>query len=134
MVHRRQLGAVIAGRLFVLDLGWRGCKFMSTFSSQLLRRGARLDSVRTTVVADAVDVHIIHDGLVVHVVHIGDVYVIDCTIVVKVAATPVSAVKTGARIAEAVVNASVKADRRPPEAWVPVIQTRRKAPVARCPK
>lgn len=105
----------------MLDLRRGSGDVVPSLGGQLLRRRPRLNSVRTTVVADAVDVQIIDDGLVVHVVHIGDVYVIDCTVVVEVTATPVSAVITETRIAKAIVNASVKADRRSPETRVPVI-------------
>ena len=134
MVHRRKLGAVIAGRLLVLRLGRRSGKVLSPLSSHLLGCGAGLDAMRTAVVTDAADVDVIDNSLVVHVVNVCDVHVIDGAIVVEIAAVPVSAVVAETWIAKTVVNAAVKSHGWPPETWVPVIQSRRKSPVAGCPK
>ena len=134
MVHRRKLGAVIAGRLLVLRLGRRSGKVLSPLSSHLLGCGAGLNSMRTAVVTDSVDIDVIDDSLVVHVVNVCDVHVIDGAIVVEIAAVPVSAVVAETWITKTVVNAAVKSHGRPPETWVPVIQSRRKSPVAGCPK
>lgn len=134
MIHRRKLGAVIASRLLVLRLGRRSGKVLSPLSSHLLGCGAGLDAMRTAVVTDAVDVNVIDNSLVVHVVNVCDVHVIDGAIVVEIAAVPVSAVVAETWIAKTVVNAAVKSHGRPPETWVPVIQSRRKSPVAGCPK
>ena len=106
----------------------------SPLSRHLLRRGARLNSMRTTVVAGAVNVHIVNHRAVVHIVNVGDVHIVDCAVVVEVMAAPVSTPVADAGVTEAVVNATVESDGRSPVAGVPVVQSGGKSPVARRPQ
>ena len=101
----------------------------------LARVGHAPDAVRTAVVADAAVVDVVDHYVVrIHVgdmrdVHIGHRAVVEVAVVV-----PVAAHETDADITEAVVDAAVEADVRPPVAGVPQIDAVHETPVARRPQ
>jgi hypothetical protein len=75
-----------------------------------------------------------NDRAVVDVGDAVDVDAVDRTVVVEVIAVPVAALVAEAGVAEAIVNATVEADVKAPEAAVEAIAATVEAPVARCPE
>jgi hypothetical protein len=118
LVHCSPLLWVVARSFLMLSLSsYRRSMFLS-LNRFLLRRSTRRDSTVAAVVADAVHRGVVDHGGVVNVVDVGDIYVVDGTIVEKVAAVPTSAFIAIAEIAESVVDAAVESDMRTPVANV----------------
>jgi hypothetical protein len=61
-------------------------------------------------------------------------YVDDCAIVEKVASPPVAAFVAPAAVAVAVIDSTIKSDRRAPIAGVPKIHAFPESPISRCPQ
>ena len=101
--------------------------------SEFFRRGAGADTAIAAIVADAGRV-VVDDGGVVDVVNLRDVDVVDAAIVVEVVVFPAASFIAMAKIAEAVVDASVKTDHRSPIAFVEGKGSSIPSPVAGCPK
>jgi hypothetical protein len=76
----------------------------------------------------------VDDGSVINVVNNRRVYVRDSRVVEILAAAPIAAIESGARVTESVVNATVEADNRTPVPSVPGIKAIRKAPIAGSPE
>src|SRR5260370_28011097 len=99
----------------------------------LLRSGPRADAAVAAVEADTgIVVH--DDRLVIDIGHVGDVHVSDTTVVEKSVTSPLPAEKADARVAKAVLDATVEADVRTPVAAVPSIESIIPTPVARSPE
>src|ERR1700722_2676748 len=81
----------------------------------LLRRGPLRSSTRPAVIGDPIHCFVNH-RFVVHVVDVNYIYVRDGTVVEKVSPVPTSAHKANAKVAEAVIDSTVEADLRTPEA------------------
>ena len=135
MVDGGKLSSVGAGRAFVLHLCTHGCGMRLVQRSQFRGPRTHLDSTRSAVET--------HTGIcpavpanraVVHVVYDGDVDVIDRSVVVEVATTPITALVAEADIAKAIVDAAIVADVPAPIAAVKAITVIPKAPVAGGPK
>jgi hypothetical protein len=85
----------------------------------------------------AVEAHssaVIDDCLVVRVVDDRRVHTIDRSVVVEVAAIPISTIVPGAVISEAVIDSAIEADIRPPIAGVPEICPVPPTPIAGSPE
>jgi hypothetical protein len=134
LIPRNKLGGVTPCCLLMLHLSRRRGYMPLPLSRELRRRWLRLNSTGSSVVGDTSYVDIIGHGLVINIGDIGNVYVIDRAIVVKVAATPISAIVTIAGVAESIVNTAVKANAQPPVAGVPPVKSTRKTPIARRPE
>lgn len=94
-----------------------------------------IHATRSAVVTDAGHVDVVVDSrLVVHVVNYCRIDICYASVVIEVAASPVPAVVTAARIAVPIINAAVVADLRSPVALVPVVGVILKGPVARSPQ
>ena len=101
----------------------------------LARVGHAPDAVRTAVVADAAVVDVVDHHIVrIHIGDVGDVHIGHGTVVEVAVVIPVAAHETDADITEAVVDAAVEADVRPPVAGVPQIDAVHETPVARRPQ
>src|SRR5580700_3460517 len=101
--------------------------------SFLLSSGPRADAAVAAVVADTgIVVH--DDRLVIDIGHVGDVYVSDAPVVEKSVTSPLTAEKSDARVAKAVVDATVKADVRTPVAAVPNVESIIPTPIAGSPE
>jgi hypothetical protein len=101
--------------------------------SLLLRSGTGADSAVATVIAD---VRVVVDDyrFVVDVSDVGDVNVVHAPVVKVAVALPISAIKTTAGVAKAVIDTAVKSDVRTPVSIVPVIETVVPTPVSGSPK
>lgn len=130
MISRREHGAILAGRVFMLGLGGkrglvgfaRRCRFGCG--------GVGSDSAGAAVVSDVR--FVVHDHRAVHV-HVGDVDGIDVHdggVVEESAVAPFSTEKADAAIAEAIVNATVKTDVRAPVTGMPGVKATAPSPVA----
>jgi hypothetical protein len=64
----------------------------------------------------------------------GSIYVRNFSVVEVLAASPVAAIESSARVAEPVVDSTVETNGRPPVADVPYVKAVRKSPIPRCPK
>src|SRR5579864_5254509 len=84
----------------------------------LLRRGTRRDSSVAAVVADPVHGCVIDYGGVVNVVNVGDVDVVDGTVVEKASAFPASAFVAFTEVAESVNDPAIETNPRPPIAFM----------------
>src|ERR1700689_821751 len=86
----------------------------------LFRGGrARGNSTISAVIADVVVRGVVDHGFVVDIVKIRAANVIHRAVVVEASVIPISALITETAVAEAVVDASVKADIRTPVAFIP---------------
>src|ERR1700722_19591451 len=83
----------------------------------LLRCRARLDTAVAAVIADSI-LRPVYDCSVVDIVYLGDVHIHHSSVVEKVSAVPAAACEAHAEVTEAVINAAVEPDMRPPEALV----------------
>ena len=101
--------------------------------SLLLRRGPRFDTASTAVVAHACFGDIGHRR-VVGVVNYGGVYVSDICVVGKVTTFPATPFITDTAVAEAVIDATVEANLRPPISFMENECTSAPAPIPRGPK
>ena len=135
LVVLEELPAIGAGRAREVTLRGGGRDVGFVARGGLARVGHAPDAVRTAVVADAAVVDVVDHYVVrIHVgdmrdVHIGHRAVVEVAVVV-----PVAAHETDADITEAVVDAAVEADVRPPVAGVPQIDAVHETPVARRPQ
>src|SRR5262245_2319351 len=102
--------------------------------SLLLRRWLGLEAVRSTVVADVGHGDIIDHGLAVDVGDLDRTEARDGGVVDENAVPPVAAVVADPGIAEAIVDAAVEADPRPPISSAPHIDTVVPGPIARGPQ
>src|SRR5215469_17509669 len=112
VILRGEVLAIPAGHVFMLAL--RGQRRGVFFSREgfFLRAGMRLDAALAAIERDMILVH--YNGLRVDVGHAGDADVGDRAVVEERAAAPFAADKSDATVAESIVDATVKADVRPP--------------------
>src|ERR1700739_1658742 len=91
-----------------------------------------VDSTVSAVIADGGMV--VDDGFVVRVMDVGEADVIDRSVVVEIATSPISAGVTNTGVAEPVINAAVEADVGSPVASVPCIHAFSPSPISRRPE
>ena len=130
-----QLTAIPLGSLKVLLLQLRGLDVTLAIGLYLVAAWADWNAAVAAVKADAVVV-IVHDGYVVRVdvVNAGSAEVADAGVVEEAIATPLAALEARAKVAEAVVDASVEADVRAPVAGVEAVETGIPGPIGRGPE
>ena len=123
VVHRSQQSSVGAGSLLMSGL-FRSHRDMVLASSRHFPRSRTSGcSARAAVETNPVDRSVVVDDRgVVGVVYHGDVYVGYGAVVIVSAAPPVAAEEADARVAEAVVNATIEAHFRSPVARVPDVE------------
>jgi len=119
--------------LLVLNLRADGRLVSFVHGSLLLRSGSSADSAVATVVAD-VRIVVDDDRFVIDVGYIGDVNVVHAPVVKEAVALPISAIKTIAGVAKAVIDATVKSDVRSPVSIVPTVEAIVPTPVSGSPK
>jgi len=119
--------------LLVLNLRADGRLVSFVHGSLLLRSGSSADSAVATVVAD-VRIVVDDDRFVIDVGYIGDVNVVHAPVVKEAVALPISAIKTIAGVAKAVIDAAVKSDVRSPVSIVPSVEAIVPTPVSGSPK
>src|SRR5262249_21472200 len=88
----------------------------------------------TAIVAQVGYVRVVDHRLGVDVVNRGRAEIVDGAVIAEDAVLPVTALIADAHIAEAVIDAAVKPDMRPPIASMPDIRAAAPAPVARRPE
>ena len=121
------------GLLHMLGLGGNGTNM------PVMRRGffgggrSRRESTLAPVVADPAHRRVI-DGRVIDVVDVVDIHVQYGTIVEKMSVVPTPTVKANSKVAEAVVDAAIKPDGRPPIAIVENETSAAPAPISGCPQ
>jgi hypothetical protein len=127
-----ELLAVAGSLALILELcrHWWGAR--TAHGYELCGLWASRKAAAASVVGDTVVVD--DDGAVIDVGDAGYVDAIDGAVVVEVIPVPVTAVVARACVAEAVVNASVEADVRTPEAWIEAVAVAKEAPVGRGPE
>ncbi|MNS10581.1 hypothetical protein D3C72_420990 [compost metagenome] len=141
MVHERlrraalvvvvELRAVAAGIAYVAALHVGGRRMAVIARGQFARVRRASNAIGAAVIADTSVIDVVDDhGVVVHVGDAGDVHVGHRAVVVEAVALPVAAHIPQPHIAEAVVDAAIKADVGAPIARVPHIQAIGEAPVA----
>src|ERR1700693_3700880 len=118
MVHGRELIAIAPCRALLTHL--RGsCRYvLVAIRSHFSGRWTCNNSAAAAVVAHAIHIAIVHYGFVVHVVNVVHVDVVHRAVVEEMPAVPVATFVTETAVAEAVVNAAVKADMWAPETTV----------------
>jgi hypothetical protein len=137
--HRRpslvdviELLTVLGGFALVLKLGGHRWNARAAHGCDLSRLWPHGDAASAAVVGDA--------GVVVDddsaVVDVGDVDVdaVDGAIVVEVVAVPIAAMITDAGVTEAIVDATIEANMKAPEAAVKAVSSAVEAPVAGSPE
>src|SRR5579859_1731017 len=130
---------ITAGDHLVLDL-FAGRGHMRLACGSDFRGVGHQTRAGTTGVAEVIggrathDIDVVDDGLIVSVVDDVDVDVVDGRVVLESIAGPAATVVTLADVAEAVVDAAVEADVRPPVAGVERVRTAGESPEARRPE
>jgi hypothetical protein len=127
-VHVVELLTVLLRFVLVLDLGGHGRDSGTAHGFDLGRPRSVSDAASASVVGDA-GVVVDDDGAVVDVGDV-DVDAVDGAVVVEVVAAPIASVIADAGVAEAVVDAAVKADVGTPEAAVEAPASVVPAPIA----
>lgn len=128
VVELRTVAAGVA-HVAALHVGGRRVAVMARGQFARVRRAP--DAIGATVVADASPINVVDDhGVVVHVGDARDVHVGHRAVVVEAVALPVAAHIPQAHIAEAVVDAAIKADVGPPITGIPHVQAIRVPPVS----
>jgi len=98
-------------------------------------RRASLDAAPAAIETDSVNSRVVIDHrCVVNVAHHGGVDVGHASVIEILPTSPVTAIKAGACIAEAIVNSAIKTNHWSPISGVPQIEPVGKTPVARCPQ
>jgi hypothetical protein len=132
-VHVVELLAVLLGFALMLELGRHGRNSRSAHGFDFGWPWPIGDAASASVVGDA-GVVIDDDGAVIDVGDAGDIDTVHRAVVVEVVASPITAVVADAGVAEAVVDAAVKADVQAPEAAMEAPAVAVPAPVARGPE
>lgn len=133
MVDGCQHSSIGAGHLALMRLGRGQVGVVLARSGHFRRVRTSIDSPGATVEADVADMHVVN-ARVVRVVDDVDVYVGHGAVIEEMAAGPIAAEEAGAWIAEAIVDAAVEADMRPPIAGIPDIEAVIPAPIAGSPE
>jgi hypothetical protein len=132
VIHRRQQLPVAGRRSFVLGL------FRRRFDMALMRRrlfGRRSMGLDSTLAAIESDMVVVDDHrFVVDVGHVDRGHIVHATVVIERSASPVASLVPDAAVPEAIVDASIEANRRPPVAGVPGIDSASPTPISGCPK
>ena len=131
MINGGKLLPVLCCRPLILQLRGHGRNALPTQCGGFGRQSLAGDASRP-VVAGAVRGGVV-DGAVIHV-DIGDVHIVDGTVIVETISAPIPALIAGADVAESVVNTAVVADILAPEAVVVLIHAAKKSPISRCPQ
>src|SRR5208337_1464979 len=92
------------------------------------------NSTLAAVIADMVHRGFVDYGFVVNIVNVRDVHVVHRGVVVEGPVIPISAFIADTTVAEAVVDATVEADMRPPVAFIPREGTAAPAPITGSPE
>src|SRR5271156_4911928 len=113
----------------------RSCRGVSRARRIFFCRGrARRNSTAATVVADVVHPRFVDYGLAVNIGNVYAAYVIHRGVVVEASVVPISASVAHTTVAEAVVDAAVKADGLAPVAFIPGEGIAAPTPIARSPE
>ena len=135
MVDVGKLGSICAGGAFILQLRRHRRRMGFAQSIQFLGSRSYLYATRSAIETDAGFASATAaNGVFVDVSFDVDVDVVDRAVVVKVAATPITALVPKTDVAETVVDAAIVADVPPPVAAVEAIAVMPEAPVARSPE
>ena len=132
VVLSKKLLAIVGRLLTYLHLCLLGRKPLLMIDGELRRYRPGLIAARA-VIAEMV---VIHDRHVadVDIANIHGVYTINTLVVVEVVVVPIAALIPAAGVAEAIVDAAIKADMPAPEAAMKAIPAALVAPVAGCPE
>lgn len=133
VVHRSAELLVGARRLDVLILSGHRADVPVTRGGFFRCGGASVYAALSAVIADAIYGDVL-DARVVDVVNFGDVDVVYGAVVEKVPVVPTTAFIAMAKVTEAVVNPTVKTDRRSPKTFVKNESRAAPAPPRWCPK
>src|SRR5580658_7775660 len=120
--------------MLVLRLELRGLAMVLAPGVALMGAGPRADAARAAVEARMADVLVVDDALIVDVADVHTAEIGDAAVVEVGAMGPIAAMEADAGIAEAVIDAAIEADMRPPIAGVPDIEAVAPTPVARSPE
>ena len=118
VVHRSALLGVIAGRLRVLSLSGYRRNVVLICRRLLFRTRPRSCSAVAAVVTDAVNRYIVCNFCRINVVDVGDIYVVDRTVVKKSPIFPTAAFITHPEESEAVVDPAIETNTRTPVAFM----------------
>src|SRR5579863_2476025 len=133
-VHRRQQRVVGTGGVHMLGLH-RSCRRVLLVHRSLFRSCRTSgNSTLAAVIADVIHSGFIDHGLAVNIGNVGLVYVIHRAVVIEASIVPISAPITYTTVAEAVVDAAVKADALAPIALIPGEGIAAPAPIAGSPE
>ena len=128
-----ELPVVLGGLALVLKLGGHGRGAGAAHGCEFGGLRADVDAASAAVVGDA-GVVVDDYGAVVDIGDVVDVDAVDGAVVVEAVSIPVAAMVAVAGVSEAIVDASVVADVRTPEAGMEAIAVTEEEPVAGCPE
>jgi hypothetical protein len=128
LVHVIELLTVLGGFALVLKLGGHGWNARAAHGCDLSRLWPHGDTASAAVVGDA-GVVVDNDSAVVDVGDV-DVDAVDGAVVVEVVAVPIAAVIADTGVTEAIVDSTVEANMKTPEAAVEAVSSAVEAPVA----
>jgi hypothetical protein len=133
-VLREELLTILGCLTLVLELGGHGWRSRAAHGCQFGWLRTDGNAASASVVGDAVVIVVDDDGPVIDVGNVVDVNAIHGGVVVEAVSIPVAAVIAIAGVSEAVVDASIEANVRAPEAVVEAVAVTEEEPVARGPE
>src|SRR5664280_1426705 len=131
ILELRSSGLVLCCRPLLLQLRGHRRNALRTHCGGLGRQRLASDASRP-VVTGAVHRGVV-DGAVIHV-NVGDIHIVDGTVIVETVSAPIPALIAGADVAESIVNAAVVADILAPKAVVVAIHAAEQSPISRRPQ
>src|SRR5580704_386005 len=134
LVHRSSLFRVGAGSSHLLRLSsYRGDMFL-VGRGLILSRRASSDPTCATVIADAVHCRIVDHFGVVSVVNIGNIHVVDRSVVLELSVVPAATLITFTAVTETIIDPAVETDLRTPVALIESKSAPAPAPIAWSPE
>ena len=130
MIRIGKLVPVGRGSALILQLRLHGRSMRLMHRCQLSRSRRRTDAARSSVETH-MGVVVVHDDRAgIHVVHDSDVDVVDGTVVVEVASTPITALVAVSNVAKAVIDPAIVTDVLAPITGVKAVRVMPVSPVA----
>ena len=116
------------------ELRRRSLEVLFASSRHGFRRGIRCNAPRT-VETGAINYGVVHHGPIdISVVNDRGIYICHSSVIAEGITRPHAADKTNTRIAKTIINTTIEADMRTPEAGMPTVHAAHKAPITGSPK
>src|SRR5580704_12280671 len=130
LVRRSSLFWVGAGSSHLLRLSSYGGDMFLVGRGLILSRRTRGDSTCATVIADAVHCRIVDHRGVISVVNVGNIHVVDRSVVLELSVVPAATLITFTAVTETIIDPAIETDLRTPIAFIESKSAPAPAPIA----